>query len=188
MSIDFNKLEYLRVGTKRQKLAYSVITNNMIFLKLRKFNPFLAGTIPINVEIESSDLDIICYYRNKTEFIKTVSDNFKMEKGFNCREIIIRNEAAIVATFVVDNFEIEIFGQNIPIKQQFAYRHLIIESDLLLKFGEQFRQNVIKLKEKGFKTEPAFAILLGLQGDPYTELLKLENKDEISPIDNSSLQ
>ncbi|MBS7234099.1 DUF4269 domain-containing protein [Flavobacterium psychroterrae] len=179
MDIDFHKLEYLKAGTNRQILTYNIITNNKIFLKLKKFEPFLAGTIPINIDIESSDIDIICYYDNKIEFINTITKYFKIEKGFNCKEIMVLNEAAIVATFVLENFEIEIFGQNIPIRQQFAYRHLIIENNLLIKFGEEFRQNVIRLKKQGIKTEPAFAILLGLEGDAYTELLKLENKEEI---------
>jgi len=34
---------------------------------------------------------------------------------------------------------------------------------------------VIRLKEKGFSTEEAFCTLLGIEGDPYIELLKLEN-------------
>nr|WP_255539722.1 DUF4269 domain-containing protein [Parapedobacter sp. ISTM3] len=79
---------------------------------------------------------------------------------------------AIVANFFLDGFEIEIFGQRIPTRQQFAYRHLIVEHNLLNKHGEKFRQQIIELKRQGRKTEPAFALALGLTGDPYTELLK----------------
>jgi hypothetical protein len=77
----------------------------------------------------------------------------------------------------LDGFEIEIFGQSIPTRQQFAYRHLIVEHNLLNRHGEKFRQRIIELKRQGWKTEPAFASALGLTGDPYTELLKFETND-----------
>jgi len=54
------------------------------------------------------------------------------------------------------------------------HTHLIIEHKLLIKNGEDFRQQIIKLKRQGHKTEPAFAIALDLSGDPYMELLKFE--------------
>jgi hypothetical protein len=51
---------------------------------------------------------------------------------------------------------------------------MIVEHNLLIKYGEVFRQYIIELKQKGHKTEPAFGIALDLTGDPYKELLKFE--------------
>jgi hypothetical protein len=50
---------------------------------------------------------------------------------------------------------------------------MLIEHSLLTEKGEHFRQEIIKLKRQGLKTEPAFAKLLGLDGDPYKAILKL---------------
>jgi hypothetical protein len=83
-----------------------------------------------------------------------------------------------VANFFSDSFEIEIFGQPIPTKLQFAYRHLIVEHNLLNKYGEAFRQQILALKQQGHKTESAFAIALDLTGDPYKELLKFETNEK----------
>jgi hypothetical protein len=45
---------------------------------------------------------------------------------------------------------------------------------LLRRGGETFRQEIIRLKQAGYKTEPAFALLLGLDDhDPYAALLAL---------------
>jgi hypothetical protein len=88
--------------------------------------------------------------------------------------MLIQNEPTIIASFFIEDFEIEIFGQNIPVQQQSGYRHMIIEYNLLLQFGEEFRKNIIDLKRQGFKTEPAFAELFGLSGDPYQALLDFE--------------
>lgn len=84
----------------------------------------------------------------------------------------------VIANFFLDGFEIEIFGQNIPTRLQFAYRHLIVEYNLLNKHGEKLRQKIVELKKQGWKTEPAFALALGLTGDPYAELLKFEANDK----------
>jgi hypothetical protein len=177
MDINFDNIEYLKIGNNRQQQAYEALTNNKIFSKLKMFDPILVGTIPINIDIENSDLDVICYFEEKQHFQQFIIDNFKTEKDFRIVEHDSSEDMAVVANFFADGFEIEIFGQNIPTKHQFAYRHLIVENLLLNKYGEEFRNQIIQLKQEGHKTEPAFAIALGLAGDPYTELLKLESDD-----------
>ena len=174
--INFDNIDYLEVENSRQQKAYTVLTNNHILQKLKQFDPILVGTIPINIDIESSDLDIICYFTDKEEFQKSITENFSNEISFTIREQPYLDTLAIVANFYLDDFEIEIFGQNIPTKQQFAYRHLVVEHNLLNKHGEKFRQQIIELKRQGQKTEPAFAFALGLKGNPYTELLKFEHR------------
>lgn len=77
----------------------------------------------------------------------------------------------MIANFQIDGFAIEIFGQNLPTRQQVSYRHMLIEYEVLIQKGESFRQKIIDLKKQGLKTEPAFALLLGLKGDPYQSLL-----------------
>ena len=186
MTVNFDDIKYLQQGNNRQRQAYFTLTNNKILSKLKQFDPILVGTIPINIDIENSDLDIICCFEDKQTFQKFVVDNFSNEKDFTIREQLALDTLAIVANFVVDNFEIEIFGQNIPTKQQFAYRHLIVEYNLLKKHGEEFRQQIVELKRQGHKTEPAFGLALGLTNDPYIELLKFETDDK-SPDANSSL-
>lgn len=178
--MNFDNVEYLQHGNNRQRHAYAVLTNIQIFSKLKQFDPILVGTIPINIDIENSDLDIICSFANKQEFQKSITDNFSNEEKFSIRELANLNTFAIIANFFLDGFEIEIFGQTIPTKQQFAYRHMIVEHNLLNKYGEAFRQQIIQLKRQGHKTEPAFGIALNLTSDPYKELLKFET-DEISP-------
>lgn len=172
--MNFDNIKYLLYGNDRQRQAYSVLTNNQVFSKLKQFDPILVGTVPIGIDFENSDLDIICCFADKNEFNEAIKANFSNEKNFTIREQLNLDRLAIVANFFLDGFEIEIFGQNIPTKQQFAYRHMLIEYKLLSQYGENFRQKIIELKKQGYKTEPAFAIALGLSGNPYIELLKFE--------------
>ncbi|MCC9018685.1 DUF4269 domain-containing protein [Flavobacterium lipolyticum] len=170
--IDFTTIDYLKNGNSKQILAYKTLTQHNILGDLVEFDPILVGTIPIAIDIESSDLDIICYWKNKTKFIEKLHAAFGNKNNYTIRETVIDNRESIIASFRIGPFEFEIFGQNIPTQQQNAHLHMLIEHEILQLKGENFRLEIIKLKQKGYKTEPAFAFLLGLNGDPYAELLK----------------
>ncbi|RZL46543.1 MAG: DUF4269 domain-containing protein [Pedobacter sp.] len=171
MTTNFLDISYLKDGNERQKSAYQILINNQIFQKLAPFDPILTGTIPISIDIETSDLDIICYWKSNVDFIISLQKHFEKERDFKCRTAIIDDQETIIANFCKDEFEIEIFGQNIPSLHQNAYRHMLIEHQILKEKGEQFREEIINLKLNGMKTEPAFAKLLNLKGNPYEALL-----------------
>jgi len=170
--IDFNNINYLKTGNPKQIQAFEVLTQNKILSNLAEFDPILVGTIPINIDIENSDLDIICYWKNKADFIEKLKTLFGKESDFQIRETLINNQETVIANFKISTFEIEIFGQNIPTKNQNGYKHMLIEYEILKAKDENFRLEIIKLKQNGYKTEPAFAYLLGLNRDPYSQLLE----------------
>lgn len=170
--MNFLTIDYLETGTPKQIKAFQVLTSNQILLKMAAFHPILVGTIPIAIDIENSDLDIICDWENKQGFIDAVLFHFGSEKDFLLQEVFIDGQESVVAHFVKDAFKIEFFGQGIPPEHQNGYKHMRIEYEILKVKGEGFRQEIIKLKQDGYKTEPAFCKLLGLTGNPYQELLK----------------
>ncbi|GAB3900638.1 DUF4269 domain-containing protein [Spirosoma agri] len=178
--MNFDTIDYLSEGTPRQREAYRILTEHAILTKLESFTPLLVGTIPINIDIETSDLDIICRWVDRHTFITVVRDSFSGEDGFSIRESAESGKEVVVATFRIDGVEIELFGQNVPTHQQMGYRHMLIEHKLLTERGEPFRQEILALKRMGYKTEPAFGRALGLQGNPYIELLAYES-DPSSP-------
>ncbi|MBZ4037040.1 DUF4269 domain-containing protein [Flavobacterium sp. 17A] len=169
--IDFTDITYLKTGNQKQQLAFEVLTKHKVLENLADFDPILVGTIPINIDIENSDLDIVCCWKNKSDFIEKVKALFKNKKDFSIRENLINNRESVVANFYIDAFEIEIFGQNVPTKEQNGYKHMVIEDQILRSKDENFRLEIIKLKKSGIKTEPAFGLLLGLKGNVYEELL-----------------
>ena len=56
-------------------------------------------------------------------------------------------------------------------------RHFRIE-ERLLALNPDLRPKVLELKRQGMKTEPALAKVLGLPGDPYEAILRLEDLDD----------
>jgi hypothetical protein len=170
--IDFTKIDYLKDGNERQKKAFEVLVKYEIFTKLKDFSSILAGTIPIEIDIEGSDLDIICEVKNKVEFEKFLSQIFfELDSDLKIETITINGIESTVCNFKLDGFLIEIFGQNKPTTKQNAYLHMIAEHKILQEKGEDFKQKIIELKKKGIKTELAFGILLNLE-NPYEDLLK----------------
>lgn len=173
--IDFTTIEYLKHGNDKQRRAYEVLTEYRIFEKLKKYSPILAGTIPIEIDIEGSDLDIICKVDLQFEedflddlmFRKLIPDDMEV----NVEYPVVDGEKCIVLNFMLEEFPVEIFGQNKPTIEQNAYRHMIAEYKILQTEEEDFKQKIIELKNKGIKTEPAFGMLLGLE-NPYEDLLK----------------
>ncbi|WP_435523756.1 DUF4269 domain-containing protein [Chryseobacterium indoltheticum] len=173
--IDFTKLDYLKIGNEKQKRAYEVLTKYKIFQILDYYSPILAGTIPIEIDIEESDLDIICEldFRYEEDFLDDIiwSKMIPMNVDLKAEYLDISGEKSLVINFRLEEFLIEIFAQNKPTIQQNAYLHMIAEHKILREKGEEFKQKIIDLKKKGIKTEPAFGMLLGLE-NPYEDLLK----------------
>lgn len=169
---DFTTIDYLSNGNDRQKQAYKVLTKYRLFEKLSDFFPILAGTVPIEIDIEGSDLDILCEAKNQVEFdefLKHVFSEFDLD--LKIETSIINDIESTVCNFELDGFPIEIFGQNKPTTQQNAYLHMIAEHKIIQEKGEDFKQKIIELKIEGIKTEPAFGMLLNLE-NPYEDLLK----------------
>lgn len=171
--IDFTRLDYLKSGNAKQKRAYQVLTEHRVFDTLQAFDPVLTGTIPITIDIDTSDLDIICCFASADHFENHLQDAFGTAENF--RLFTPKRSGAVAASFTLEGFLIEIYGQSIPVRDQAAYRHMITEYKILQEKGEAFRQQIIELKKQGLKTEPAFGKLLGIEGDVYEKLLNLYN-------------
>lgn len=58
-----------------------------------------------------------------------------------------------------------------------GWRHFVVEKRLLALGGQRLAASVMSLRQNGLKTEPAFATVLKLQGDPYQALNDLYDFD-----------
>ncbi|MGL5278423.1 MAG: DUF4269 domain-containing protein [Cetobacterium sp.] len=171
----FKNIEYLKNGNLKQMQSYKILKKIDIFNILKEFKPILVGTIPIEIDIEKSDLDIVCQINleNKESLKNIIIKNFSQLKDFKISDKFLSDEV-VITNFFVDNIEIEIYASKLIPAQTNGYRHMIIESRLLNCANSKFKEMIIILKREGVKTEPAFAKLLKLTGNPYEELLNLE--------------
>mgnify|MGYP004715106569 CR=1 FL=1 len=58
-NIDFKAIAYLENGNALQQKTFRIISEYNILQILKEYHPLVVGTIPINIDIENSDVDII---------------------------------------------------------------------------------------------------------------------------------
>ncbi len=187
---EFLDISYLAEGNPRQRRCCEILRQTRVMEILAPYDPILTGTIPIGIDIPSSDLDIVCEVHDAENFTELLREKFDRYDSFDVRvnggTVVCgfrawhkangsNNAAAPYFGYSSAGGElIEIFGSPVPSVQNNAYRHMLVEYRLLTLFGENLRRRVVELKSGGLKTEPAFARLLGLGGDPYDALLEIE--------------
>ncbi|MDR2040355.1 MAG: DUF4269 domain-containing protein [Bacteroidales bacterium] len=169
MDHEWDDISYLKSGSDRQRQAYDTLQEIGIFDYLADYHPVLAGTIPIHIDLPESDLDIICKMDDISSFRDLI---FRLFSGYDDFHEKISGDT-FIANFTSNHFRIEIFARPVPVKEQEAYRHMIVEYRLLKLLGESFREAVIKVKSDGMKTEPAFCKVLQIEGNPYRSILEL---------------
>ncbi len=170
---DFFDLTYLQRGSDTQKQGYKVIVASRIMTYLNPFNPVLAGTLPLDIFIDYSDFDILCQFTDVEAFCDHAAEVMDAFDSYRIRVTRLGGIESIIANFDFEGFPFEVVAQPIPVTEQVAYRHMINEWRVLQQKGDTFRRGIIELKKKGLKTEPAFARLLGLEGDPYEAMLNV---------------
>ena len=170
---DFIDIEYLCQGNEKQRRAYRAIKNLKIMEVLKEYGPILAGTIPIDLDIEDSDLDIICEVYDFEKFQGTIVKKFGDFHKFRVETELENESLRTVCSFEYDGFIFEIFAQSIETINQNAYRHMMVENRILKIAGKKARETNRDLKRNGYKTEPAFGVYLKIPGDPYDFLLSM---------------
>lgn len=142
--------------------------------RLAFYGPALIGTPPLGIDVPGSDIDIACCAADLDAFAADLIREFGAMPDFALARLVSRGAASIACSFEHLGWCIEIFGQAVPVARQWGMRHFRIEQRLLTLLGSDFRARIVALKHSELKTEPAFARLLGLEGDPYEALLTLE--------------
>ena len=178
---NWRNISYLLDGTERQQAAYRALRYTGIESILVDFDPLLVGTLPLNIDIESSDLDILVEIPDEFQYAQVLFPHYAEYPHFRYRRKTINSETVWIAKFFAHDFEFELFAQQKPTMQQAAYRHLVAEYRLLEIGGEAARAAIRELKRAGIKTEPAFAQYFGIDGaDPFATLLTVADLDDES--------
>ena len=162
-------------GTPRQRDAARTLKELRLAEELADGSPRLVGTIPLGIDVEGSDLDVICEAADLTAWLARVKELYGERENFRASP---DGFGMATASFRHRGWEIELFAQNRPTEEQNGYRHMAVEARLLRLMPLWARERIVGWKAAGIKTEPAFARLLAIPGDPYAALLELERQTD----------
>lgn len=140
--------------------------------RLAPFDPHVAGTPPLGIDLPASDIDILCHAPDPAAFAALVWEAWRTFPDFALRQWT-GGGRPMIASFVAHGWPFEIFAATMPVADQDGWRHFLVERRLLDLGGPAFRNAVMARRRQGLKTEPAFAAVLGLADDPYAALLAL---------------
>ncbi|MDY8108948.1 DUF4269 domain-containing protein [Fulvimarina sp. 2208YS6-2-32] len=141
---------------------------------LAAYDPRIAGTPPLGLDLPASDIDILCHAPDPVRFTSDVWMAFGSCQDFRVWQWSTADRP-VVATFVAYDWRFEVFGQAKPVSEQTGWRHFVVERRLLALGGRRLAACVMAFRRNGLKTEPAFAAALKLQGNPYQTLLGLDD-------------
>ena len=157
------------------RVPYQQVLEQLAVLQaLTEFEPTIIGTPPLGIDVSTSDIDIACTASDLMLFRSAAIAHYGDRTDFAVKDLRRFGAPAVGVTFNAAGWEIELFCQQLPVNEQWGVRHFNVEQRVL-RLCPELREQVIELKQAGVKTEPAFAQLLGLQGDPYEAVLELEN-------------
>ena len=155
----------------------SAISSSGLLEALHGFDPRVVGTLPLGLSTPTSDIDVVCQVRDATAFAELVWRRYCCCEGF----ALYRWRSGgrpVVARFAWDGWPFELFGDPRPVDRQEGWLHFEIERRVLALDDGRLREAVAEHRSRGMKTEPAFAAVLGITGDPYSGLLALGRESD----------
>lgn len=141
--------------------------------RLAEFKPVVIGTPPLGIDTPSSDIDLACTSEELERFERVATAEFGTLEDFQCHRMRWQELDSIIIEFQAFQWPFEVFCQPIPTDKQWGVRHFQVEKRVL-KLAPHLKPLIVALKNSGMQTEPAFAKVLRLTGDPYLAVLELE--------------
>jgi len=155
----------------------SAVTSSAVMELLKPFDPRIVGTLPLDLAVPGSDIDVVCHALDPNAFADIVWTHYQSADDFVLYRWA-RDTRPAIARFVWDGWPFELFGDPCPVDQQRGWIHFEVERRLLALDDGRLRRAVRTLRARGLKTEPAFAAVLGISGDPYRGLLELATETD----------
>jgi hypothetical protein len=144
---------------------------------LAAFDPHVVGTLPLGIALPDSDVDIVCHAPDLNDVAELIWSTFSSADDFALYRWSARGRP-LIAKFETEGWPFEVFASPEPVADQAGWRHFSVEQRLLNLGGFALQDQVMTLRMQGMKTEPAFATMLGLAGDPYAALSALYGRSD----------
>ena len=167
------------INLEQNQTIYSMIKESDILSNLSQYGPLIAGTFPLNISSDTSDIDLILSAPDLVDLQRKLHSLYGGVSGFKDRFCKVEGVDSYIANFVLLDVPVEVFAQETPSVMQTAYAHFQVEEQILKVAGFDFKNEIIKLRNQGLKTKLAFATALKLKGEPFDAILNLKGKTDL---------
>lgn len=177
-AIKFHNISLKSVINFEERPKMAILVSELRLLEMFKDNePFIAGTPPLAIDLPNSDLDFLVTFADPNEFKLMCQQGFALLPEFEITVGEINDMQYSLCRFTYRGIPVEIFCASLSTFRQSGFLHFNAE-EKLLKYGPpSWQQEVLNLKEMGYKTEPAFARLLqNDEIDAYQLILDIQRK------------
>ncbi|MBL7544131.1 MAG: VOC family protein [Bdellovibrionaceae bacterium] len=177
-AVKFHHVSLKSVINFEQRPKIAIVVSELKLLEMFKdHQPFIAGTFPLAIETPSADIDFLVTFDDPNEFANQCKEGFGLLPEFEISTGEIHNLSYSLCRFEYRGVPVEIFCSSLSTYRQNAFLHFQAE-EKILKYGPaSWSEQVIQLKMRGLKTEPAFAHLLNSdEVNAYQLMLELQKR------------
>ncbi|AHZ85440.1 hypothetical protein Bb109J_c3406 [Bdellovibrio bacteriovorus] len=177
LAIKFHPLSLESViRLEKNEAVYAAVKKSGVLKSLKEHQPLLVGTYPLGMNVSGSDVDVLINVPDLMAAEGLLQKLFSNFENFTIESHM--QSAAVTASFDFQGVPFEVFAQVKDSAKQNGNLHFLAEERLLHVGGSSLGEKILALRKAGDKTEPAFAKALGLSGNPYAELLRLQKLSE----------
>lgn len=149
-----------------------------VFVATADFDGRFIGSIPLDLHGHGADADIVCQADDLEAFVAAMTTAFGDRPAFRAEVAPYLGRPSSIVRLTLPGLPVEIFARPEPVEVHESFRHHKAAQRLLAIGGDPLRERVRGLKAMGMKTEPAFAVALGLEGDAGLAMLDLAEAPE----------
>jgi hypothetical protein len=170
----------IRDGSTRQMRAYSVVFDKlMVFRQLDDHDPIWVGDYPVDIDTDSSPIQILCNPSSLRPFLMEVRSCYGEYPEFRLTWKAVHRVPTVVARFQVDEFTVELFAQPRPTNNQQQFVNMLVIARLLAIGGDTAKAAIREKMTAETSTSEVVLAHFGLEAtdmDAYmTMLAKMDN-------------
>ena len=107
--------EYLKAGNQKQQQVYIILKNKLLPEIPASYSPTLVGTIPIGIDTNKSDIDLICESHDHNTFQHLLVTKFSHFPHFEINRKKIRTTDSIICRFETNGFKLKYLGSQLKL-------------------------------------------------------------------------
>lgn len=172
--------ENLARGTERQRRAFEAIESSALIESLKNHSPVLIGAIPLDVDVDTSPIEVVCSSENLEAFAQSLRERWAFADGFKLIHTVANGQPAIKARFRSLGFDVRILAQAMSVFQQPKVVTLLLAARLLTFAPSGARDEIRARIGRGEALEEAVANCFEIEteGEALEALLRLARQSD----------